>query len=161
MTALNPALVWIGLKNSDDVGVKFDLLAEVYKNGTELISTAELDHINGGSSGFNNAHLQSIPLTLNSPVIFPVGSVLSLKVSVRNTCFGGTHNSGFARLWFNDSVANTNFFAQIDTSPNNYYLLNNYLLGIYAGNGPKKTIDIQSGSPCSAWKPFGTWVVTP
>src|SRR5215472_6765073 len=34
VTALSPAMVWLGLRNSDDIGTKFDLLAEVLKNGT-------------------------------------------------------------------------------------------------------------------------------
>ena len=157
ITSLGPARVWIGLKNSDDVGVKFDLLAEVYKNGTELVSSAELDHVSGGSSGFNRAILQSIPFSLSSPVSFPDGSTLSIKVYVRNTCFGGTHNSGVARLWYNDSAANSFFGVQIDSVASNYYLLDNFLLSTLVGSGPKKYIDVQSGSPCSAWKSFGTW----
>src|SRR5262249_32109827 len=53
LTALNPAKVWIGLKNSDDVGAKFDLKAEVF-NGTTLIGFGQLNGAAGGSSGFNN-----------------------------------------------------------------------------------------------------------
>jgi hypothetical protein len=34
LTSLSPAQIWLGLKNSDDTGTKFDLLAEVYRNGT-------------------------------------------------------------------------------------------------------------------------------
>jgi len=71
--------VWIGLKNSDDVGTRFDLRAEVYQNGTTLIATGELDSVWGGSSGFNNARLNTIPLTLIGPVGWPEGSTLTFK----------------------------------------------------------------------------------
>src|SRR5207248_1070803 len=93
LTALAPAKVWIGLKNSDDVGVKFDLLAEIFKDGT-LVSSGQLNTFAGGSSGFNNAHLATIALNSFSSVDFPAGSQLQLKVSVRNACVGSGHNSG-------------------------------------------------------------------
>src|SRR3989344_5859207 len=75
-TSLSPANIWIGLKNSDDVGTRFDLKAEVYKNGTELVSSGQLDNVWGGSSGFNNANLQTIPFNTFTPVDFPQGSTL-------------------------------------------------------------------------------------
>jgi hypothetical protein len=34
LTELAPAQVRLGLKNSDDIGTRFDILAEVLKNGT-------------------------------------------------------------------------------------------------------------------------------
>lgn len=161
ITSLSPASFWIGLKNSDSVGLHFDLLAEVYKNGTELISSGQLDGVSGGSSGFNNANLQSINLPLSNPVDFPTGSTLSLKLSVRNACTGPSHNSGFARLWYNDALANSHFGATIGTNNSNYYLASNFLLTNSIGTGPRKTIDIQSGTRCSAFKTFGTWNITP
>jgi hypothetical protein len=38
--------VWLGLKNSDDIGTRFDLRAEVYRNGV-LVATGETDCITG------------------------------------------------------------------------------------------------------------------
>jgi hypothetical protein len=38
---LSAAKVWVGLKNSDDVGIRFDLRAEVYANGTLVASGQE------------------------------------------------------------------------------------------------------------------------
>ncbi len=159
ITTLGPAKVWIGLKNSDDVGIKFDLLAEVYVNNN-LISSGELDGITGGSSGFNNAHLQSIPLSSFSPVDFPTGSTMSIKIYVRNACSGSTHNSGTARLWYNDSFANSQFDATIGVNASPYYLYANSLIGIIPGPGPKQTIDMAAGSKCSSFKSFGTWSLT-
>jgi hypothetical protein len=65
LTALGPTQVWIGLKNSDDVGTKFDLLAEAFRNGVP-IGSGELDGVSGGSSGFNNAVLMMLPRTVTS-----------------------------------------------------------------------------------------------
>jgi hypothetical protein len=42
----------VGLKNSDDVGIRFDLRAEVYRNGTQLAGSGEVASVPGGSSGF-------------------------------------------------------------------------------------------------------------
>jgi hypothetical protein len=158
LTALDPAKVWVGLKNSDDVGTKFDLLAEVYQNGT-LVGSGQLDKVNGGSNGFNNAKLNTIPLTLFGPIDWPSSSTLSIKLYVRNTCYGNTHNSGTARLWYNDTSANSQFGATIDDVSQNYFLRDGFNLNIVAGTGPRKTIDMAAGKPCSPFKLFGVWTV--
>jgi len=150
----------VGLKNSDDVGIKFDLRAEVYYNGTTLIGYGELPSVAGGSSGFNNAKLDSIPLNLTTPVGITTGDTISIKLLVRNACSGSGHNSGTARLWFNDSQANSRFDATADDSESDLYLLDGSALGTSAGPGPKKAIDVSAGAKCSAFKPFGTWTAT-
>jgi uncharacterized protein len=160
ISSLSPANVWVGLKNSDDVGIKFDLRAEVYYNGTTLIGSGELASVIGGSSGFNNAKLDSIPLNLPTAVGFGPGDTISIKLLVRNACSGSGKNSGTARLWFNDSQANSRFDVTADDVHSDLYLLDGSALGTSAGPGPKKTIDVAAGAKCSAWKPFGTWTVS-
>jgi hypothetical protein len=160
LTALSPANVWVGLKNSDDVGTKFDLLAEAIMNGV-LIGSGELDGVAGGSSGFNNAVNRTINLALFSPVDVGSGDTLSIKLSVRIAANSG-HRSGTARLWFNDAAATSHFGATIGSVTNDYFLLNAFALGATAGPGPKKTIDVfvdraVGGNP---FKPFGTWIKT-
>ena len=78
LTALGPAKVWIGLKNSDDVGTKFDLLAEVLRNGS-VIGSGQLNEVPGGSSGFNNAILETISLALTAPSNLCSGDTLSFQ----------------------------------------------------------------------------------
>ena len=156
ITALGPAQVWIGLKNSDDVGTRFDLLAEALKNGT-VIGSGQLDGVSGGSSGFNNSILDSINMTLPSPVAFQSGDVLSFRLSVRVAATG--HRSGTARLWFNDGSANSRVSATVDAAISNYFLLSGFTLRSTAGAGPRNTIDVLvdravGGNP---FKPFGTW----
>lgn len=160
LTSLSPAQIWVGLKNSDAVGIKFDLKAEVYKNGV-LVTSGQLDSVPGGSSGFNNANLNTVLFDSFSPVDFPVGSNLSIKVLVRNACVGSGKNSGTARLWFNDSAADSQFGATITPTASDYYLLDGFSLGTSAGPGPKKNIDVAAGAKCSPFKEFGTWQITP
>ncbi|HEX5133889.1 MAG TPA: hypothetical protein VFW81_00715, partial [Thermoanaerobaculia bacterium] len=156
---LSPARVWVGLANSDDVGIRFDLRGEVYLNGSQLVGSGELLSAIGGSSGFNNAKLDAIPLTLMAPLNLAPGDTLSIQLLVRNACSLSGKNSGRARLWFNDAAANSRFDATIDTT-SDYYLRDAFALATTAGPGPKKTIDVQAGAKCSAYKPFGTWTAT-
>ncbi|HKA08599.1 MAG TPA: carboxypeptidase-like regulatory domain-containing protein, partial [Gemmataceae bacterium] len=161
LNALSPAQVWIGLKNSDDVGTNFDLKAEVFRNGT-LVGSGEVDNVSGGSSGFNNAKLRAISLALLSAGTNPIcsGDTLSITLSVRAGATG--HRSGTARLWYNDSAANSRFDATIGGTTTTFYLLDSFVLGTSAGVGPKKTIDVfvdrQAGG--NPFKPFGTWSKT-
>jgi hypothetical protein len=160
LTALGPASIWIGLKNSDDVGTKFDLLAEVLKNGT-VIGSGQLNDVPGGSSGFNNAVQRTINQTLSSAQSLCPGSTLSIRLSVRVAASSG-HVSGTARLWFNDSAANSRFTATINGGTSTYYLRSGFGLATTAGPGPQTTIDVtvnrnQGGNP---FKPFGTWNIS-
>lgn len=161
LTALGPAQVWLGLKNSDDVGTKFDLRADVSRNGV-VIGSGQLDGVSGGSSGFNNAFLRTINLALFTPINVCPGDTLSLKLSVRIAANVPGHRSGTARLWFNDSGANSQFSTTSGNATTPNFLLNGFSLGSVAGPGPKKTIDVLvdravGGNP---FKPFGTWSKT-
>ena len=154
---LNPVEMWVGLKSSDDVGTRFDLLAEVFKNGS-VIGSGETDNVAGGGSGFTKAILRSTALALSSSGLsFLPGDTLSIRLSVRAGATG--HRSGTARLWFNDSTADSRFDGTIKGGTSNYYLLDGFILGTSPGSGPKKTIDVHvdrqvGGNP---FKPFGTW----
>jgi hypothetical protein len=69
------------------------------------------------------------------------------------------HRSGTARLWFNDSAADSQFSAIIGGGGTASFLLDGFALGTVAGAGPKKTIDVfvdraVGGNP---FKPFGVW----
>ena len=159
LTSLGPADIWVGLKNSDDVGIKFDLRAEVYRNGNQLVGSGQAASVAGGGSGFNNAMQDTIALTPVQGETFSPGDALSIRLFVRNACAGSGKNSGTARLWFNDSAANSRFDSTIG-SPATYYLGNGFVLITAPGGGPKKTIDVAAGAKCSPFKPFGTWSIT-
>ena len=160
VTSIGPTQVWVGLKNSDDVGTKFDLLAEVYKNGG-LIGSGQVNDVPGGSSSFNNAILRTINLSQAGAAGFRTGDVLSIKLSVRVAASSG-HSSGTARLWFNDTAGNSLFAATIGNVARSYFLRSAFALDSSAGPGPKATVDVSvnrtvGGNP---FKPFGTWSVT-
>lgn len=159
LTVLDRANVWIGLKNSDAIGIKFDLLAEVYKNGV-LVGSGQIDSVPGGSSGFNNARLNMIPMTLAAPVAACPGDTLSFSLYARNACSGSGKNSGTARLWYNDPAANSHFDTTIDNLTTNYFLHDGFALNAVQGPGPKVTIDLAVGAKCSPFKLFGTWNIT-
>jgi hypothetical protein len=157
------AKVWVGLKNSDAVGIRFDLQAKVYLNGSP-IGSGQLDSVAGGSSGFNNAKLDSIPLTLTVPVAVSSGDVLRIDVLVRNACSGSGKNSGTARLWYNGQQidsgptrdAGSRFDAPIGGSNGEYFLRGNSVLSMTAGTS-RVSVDAAAGAKCSAFVPFGTW----
>jgi predicted extracellular nuclease len=164
LTALSPAKVWVGPKGSDDVGAKFDLLAEVLKNGS-VVGSGEIDDVSAGSSKFNDAMLRTIGLALSGPVeIFP-GDTVSFRLSVRVTTIGG-RSSGTARLWFNGAAidsgagrdAGSRFDATINGVTEDYFLRTGFALNTTAGTS-RTSIDVLvnrnvGGNP---FKPFGTW----
>jgi hypothetical protein len=160
LSDLSPAEVWIGLENNNDAGIRFDLKAEVYKDGN-LVGNGVLDSVDGGGSGFNNAILYSIPLSLDSPILFNPGDNLSIAIFARNACLGSSKNSGKTRLWYNDAAANTHFDATIGGVTNDYFFLTEYKLLNSLGPGPKATIDVRVGQKCGSYVTFGTWAINP
>jgi hypothetical protein len=160
ITSLSPARVWIGLQNSQDKGIKYDLLAEAYKDGI-LFSSGELDSVDAGGAGFNHANLNTIDFNYFSPIDFPEGSQLSVKLYVRNSCHGSKNNGKTARLWYNDLDANSSFGVTIDSVTSNYYLTANSLLSSSVGLGPKQTQDVNTKKECAPFSLFGAWAITP
>ena len=159
LTSLGSASVWIGLKNSDDVGTKFDLLAEVLKNGL-VVGSGQANDVPVGGSGFNNAVQRAISQTLASPQGLCPGDLLSIRLSARVAASSG-HNSGTARLWYNDGAANSRFTVTISGVTSDYYLRSGSALATSAGPGPKSTADVTvSRSGGNPFKPFGTWSIT-
>jgi hypothetical protein len=69
LTTLGDLHVWLGLKNSDDAGTRFDLAAEVWKNGT-LVAEGETFCITGVTRNPNLAKEVSVPFAPFSPVAF-------------------------------------------------------------------------------------------
>jgi probable HAF family extracellular repeat protein len=154
------AAVWVGLKNSDDVGTMFDLRVEVLKNGS-TIATGELDGVSGGSSGFNNAILRTINASLASAPTFGTGDQLGIRLSVRIAQGVPGHRSGTARLWYNDASANSSVAITLNNALQTYYLAGGFTLSASPGTGPRSTVDVtvdrlKNGN---AFTPFGTWVL--
>jgi hypothetical protein len=160
LTSIGPAQVWIGLKNSDDVGTKFDVLAEVFKVSGGVVTKVgygQRNDIPGGSSGFNNAKLDLIDLTLPETVELGPGDALGIRLSVRLAA-GSGHKSGTARLWFNDTAANSRFPVTLEGKVATYFLESGDQLATTAGLGPKETRDarVDRAIAGNSFVPFGS-----
>ena len=167
---LGDTKLWIGLKNSDDVGLRLDLRAEVLLNGV-VVGSGDLQDVAGGSSGFNNAVLQTIALAMNGAVSVPAGAVLTFRPSVRRTCVGGGHTSGTVRFWYDGPAidqgttrnAGSRFAATVATVSSNFFMQDPAALSVTAGT-VRQFVDVavNSNAKCPA-RPFsslGEWSMT-
>ena len=115
LTALNDLRVWLGLKNNGDQGARFDLRAEVYKNGV-LVAAGETYCIQGLTRNPDLAKEAVVSFDPFSPVTLNGATdELSLKVLTRISSdgsggfFGGRSNAARLRLYF-DSVSQPSRF---------------------------------------------------
>jgi hypothetical protein len=140
----------------------------VLVNGV-VAANGVLNNVDTGSSGFNNAVLQSIPLSLSAgPVEVQAGAQLTLRVSARRTCFGGGHNSGTAREWFNgqpidsgpgrDAGSRVRFTLAGTTS--DYFLLSSFGLATTPATvraSVDAIVDSSASCPARPYSMMGVW----
>ncbi|MDP2999089.1 MAG: hypothetical protein Q8N47_16495 [Bryobacterales bacterium] len=114
VTTLKPLQTWIGLKNSDDQGTRFDLRAEVFKNGAP-IGAGEARCIEGVTRNADLAKAVSVAFTPISPVSFNGSTdVLSVRILTRigtdtGGSFCGGHSSAVGlRLYYDSTQRNSN-----------------------------------------------------
>jgi RHS repeat-associated protein len=106
LTELNNLHVWLGLKNSDDIGTRFDLRAEVYKNGQSLVTSGELYCIQNITRNPALAKEVVVSFSSFSPVTFLDLDTISLRIFTRigtngdGTFCGGHSNAVGLRLYF-------------------------------------------------------------
>ena len=97
--------VWLGLKNSDDQGTRFDLLAEVLRAGVPIAS-GEIYCITGVTRNPAKAFEVTVPFGAIEDAEFAPHDVLSLRMSARigtdgnGTFCGGHASAGGLRLYF-------------------------------------------------------------
>jgi uncharacterized repeat protein (TIGR03803 family) len=169
---LSGAKVWLGLKNSDDVGLRLDVLVELLVDGT-AVAAGQLENVSGGSSGFGNAILNVIHLArVGGPVDAPPGAEVGARVSVRRTCSGAGHASGVVRLWYGGQPidagakrdAGTRVAITLDEESVEYFLRGRLALSTTPGP-PKQFVDVGIGSkeacPRRTFTSFGTWTTLP
>ncbi len=103
--------VWIGLKNSDDQGTRFDVRAELFRNGSSTpIASGEVHCIRGVTRNAAKALEVSVPFGPLADADLDPEDALSLKVSARigtdgNGGFCGGHSNAVGlRLYF-DAVS--------------------------------------------------------
>jgi hypothetical protein len=108
LTGFDDAHVWVGLKNGDDVGTRFDLRVEAYKNGV-LISSGQFRCQSGLAVNPNQAQQVTVTLGALPPTDFNSSDVFSLKVLTRigttpsGTLCGGHSNAVGLRVYFDGS----------------------------------------------------------
>jgi DNA/RNA endonuclease G (NUC1) len=170
LTTVGPAKVWVGLKNSDDVGLKLDLRAELLVNGV-VAASGDLNGIAAVSSGFNNAILNSVAMSMASgPVDVPAGAQVMVRISTRRTCLnsGNGHSSGTAREWYNglvvDSGASRDAGSRIQFTlggmTSTYFLRNAFGLDTVAGTSRLSAdafVNSSAACPARPFVLFGTW----
>jgi hypothetical protein len=117
LAALSDLHVWLGLKKGDDQGTRFDLRAEVYKNGT-LVAAGETYCIQGVTRNPNFAKEVTVSFAPFPPVTFNgTSDALSLKVLTRigtngaGLCGRGHRNATGLRLYFDASNRPSGFVA--------------------------------------------------
>ena len=167
---IGPAKLWVGLRNSDDVGLRVDLLAEVFKNDT-LLASGQLDSLATGSSGFSRAQLRTIALSSSGePFEFAPGDVLKLRLSVRRTCSGGGHISGAVRLWYGglpvdggkNRDAGTRFDARVRGAADDYFVRSGFNLDVTPESSRRfvdRFVDSKIACPDRPFLSFGTWSI--
>ena len=186
LTALAPALLWIGLKNSDDTAAAFDLRVELARNGEPVASG-----VARCVTGLARTPV-SVPVAFDSfqAVSVKAGDVFSLKVSNRmgtnaddTKCKvpGATHTSAVGlRLYYDSDSHNSSFDATITPSPSEGLFLHSdgsacstpgpASAGVatrFLDNSPPtatsdKCRDSASGNSggVNAWQEIGTWTLT-
>jgi RHS repeat-associated protein len=117
LTALNDLHVWLGLKNSDDQGTRFDLRAEVYRNGV-LLTSGETYCIQNLTRNANQAKEVTTALAAFNPATMNgTSDTLSLKVLTRigtngsGAFCGGHSNAVGIRLYFDSTTRPARFGA--------------------------------------------------
>jgi endonuclease G len=171
LSAVDTAKIWIGVRNSDDVGLRLDLQAELLVNGV-VAASGNLSDVATGGNGFNNAILNSIPMALSSgPVDLSAGAQLDVRVSARRTCAGTGHNTGTLRDWYNGQAidsgaardAGSRVRFTIAGTTSDYFLRNANALSTTAGTA-KTSVDVlvKSTDACPArpYSQLGVWSVT-
>jgi len=115
LNTLSALRVWLGLKNSDDQGTRFDLRAEIYKNGT-LVASGEVYCIQNITRNANLAQEVTLAFGPFSPVSFNgTSDQMSLKIMTRigsdgagGFC-GGHSNAVGLRLYFDAITRQSRF----------------------------------------------------
>jgi hypothetical protein len=112
--SLSDAHLWLGLKNSDDQGTRFDIRVELLKNGSSVASG--LDRCVTGVTRNPASALEAVVgWDAFSPVTVETGDVLALRVSTRigtnpddTKCSG--HNSALGLRLYYDATSRDSAF---------------------------------------------------
>ena len=122
LTSLGYGRFWIGLKNSDDQGTRFDLRADVYKNAT-VVASALSRCMAGVTRNPNSALEAAVSFAPFAPVTYVSGDVFSLRVLTRigtnanDTKCSGHNNAVGLRLYYDAAARLSRLGAQLSPNP--------------------------------------------
>src|SRR5262249_28519824 len=122
LSFLGLSRMWIGLKNSDDQGTRFDLRAEVYKNGA-LIASGITRCITGVTRNAQSPLEALVSFDPFSPTTYNSGDILSMKVLTRigpnsdDTKCTGHNNAVGLRLYYGSLQRQSRFAADLSPDP--------------------------------------------
>ena len=186
ITELSPAHLWVGLRNSDDQGTRFDLKIELYQNNVLVASGLERC-VNGVTRNPSFATEAIVSWNTLSPVAVSPGDVLAFKVWTRigtnadlteTKCVpgpGGSHNNATGlRLYYDSTSRQSRFDMTLGGPSADQYLHSN---GNVCMNAPSanvtmryfdETAPIATSAKCkdstsinfaggNLWKEIGTW----
>jgi hypothetical protein len=128
IVSTSPARLWVGLKNSDDQGTRFDLRAALYVNDT-LVAEGETHCVTGITRNRAMAREVAVPFGPISNGEAITGDRLTLKVFTRigtnpdgSKCPGHSNAIGL-RLYYDSVTRPSGFGAEITPGPlANYFL---------------------------------------
>lgn len=163
------ARMWIGLKNSDDQGTRFDLLVQLQKNGS-VVSEGLTRCIAGVTRNPNQALEASASFAPFAPVSLASGDVISVRVSTRigtnndDTKCAGHSNAQGLRLYYDASSRASH--AGIEMSPDplvDFFPRTSGVTDRLDPVAPIGTTPLFKDSAAlnfangNLWKPIGTW----
>ena len=132
LMSLSAATLWVGLRNSDDVGTAFDLRVKLYKND-ELVASGLTRCVKGVARNPAGATAVVVPFGPFDPVSLTPDDVLALRVSTRigtnadeTRCSGpgASHSSATGlRLYYDSTARRSRFEAEITPDPSDEVFL--------------------------------------
>jgi hypothetical protein len=145
LTAVGPATLWVGLKNSDDQGTYFDLMVELLHNGTPVASGLKRC-ITGVTRNPSLAASATVAFAPFTPVSLSAGDVLALRISTRigtkpddTKCTvprRGAHNSALGlRLYYDSTSRASQLGATLSPDPSTVLYLHSDGRACPGGNG--------------------------
>jgi hypothetical protein len=169
---LGPARLWVGLRNSDDQGTRFDLQAQVYKNGV-LAGEGLARCVTRLAWNVGAAKEVEVALSLLSPTTVAAGDVLSIKLLTRigtepngARCGGRSHAAGL-RFYYDAVARPSHFSAAVGPTPmSKFFLHSNAGTLLVSTAAPTSAAEIFRDSPAvrfgggNLWKQIGIWTLT-
>jgi hypothetical protein len=167
-----PTKLWIGLKNSDDIGTYLDLSVTALDAEGNLTALGEVSGVRSGGSGFHNARIVNVDMFRVVPSFPPLpGPPVRVQIDARIACFVRGHHSATIVLWYNGLPVDTGRFR--DAGSRISYAIADATISLFL-----RPSDVLSGVPgryrlpvamnvvgprlrntCADFKSLGTWEV--